>query len=247
MRALFALLALAVFSQTPPDTVVPAEDLAPTKAGSYNWLERHEGVVRRVKQGKVDLILVGDSITHGWGGEPAEGGNNGNGAKLWDTFFGGRNAVNMGFGWDKTQHVLWRFDHGEIDGISPKAAVVMIGTNNVGSNTTPDIVAGITAIVDKIHVKLPKTKVLLLGIFPRDREPTSKNRQQLAEINKSIADLGKRPWITYMDLTDKFLEPDGTIAQTTMRDYLHPTAKGYETWGRAMEPTLAKLMGDKAR
>jgi len=231
-----------------PDTVVPVEDQAPTKAGSYNWLERHQGVVDRVKQGHVDLILVGDSITHMWGGEPAAGGNNGPGAPLWDKYFGSRHAVNLGFGWDRTQHVLWRFDHGEIDGISPKVAVVMIGTNNIGANTTPDIVTGVTAIVDELQKKLPRTKVLLLGIFPRDHEPTSRNRQQVAEVNAELAKLpSTHKGVTYLDLTAKFLEPDGTITQQMMPDYLHPSPHGYEIWGAAMEPTLSKLMRDKAR
>lgn len=232
------------FAQDPlPATVVPVEDLAPTRAGSYDWLKRHEAVVSRVKEGKVDLLLIGDSITHGWGGVPTEGvGPN----PLWDKYFAKWNTVNLGFGWDRTQHVLWRFEHGEIDGITPKAAVVMIGTNNIGSDSPADIATGVAAILKQLRTKLPQTKILLLGIFPRDREPTSQNRKLVGEVNSRLSSMGSREGpVFYLDLTPKFLEPDGTISREIMRDYLHPTPKGYEIWGDAMAPVLAKLMGEK--
>src|SRR5579872_3799562 len=165
-----------------PDSVIPAVDDAPTKAGDYNWMDRHDAVVNRVKHGNVDLILVGDSITHGWGGSPdmTRGDSIG---ELWTRYYASRNAVNEGFGWDKTQHVLWRFDHGEIDGISPKLATVMIGTNNLDSDSTQDIATGIAAVVDELQRKLPHTKILLLAIFPRGSSPTDPYRAKIAEVN----------------------------------------------------------------
>ena len=184
------------FPTSAPETVVPVQDLNPTKYHSYDWLARHNAVVERVKKGKVDLLLIGDSITHMWGGEPAEGGNNGPGSGYWDKYFGGRNAVNLGFGWDRTQHVLWRFENGEIDGINPKAAVVMIGTNNIGINPPAEIVLGVKAILDTLQKKLPKTKILLLAIFPRDHDANTKNRQLIAEVNSGIAKFGKRKGVT---------------------------------------------------
>jgi lysophospholipase L1-like esterase len=225
-----ATLVGASWQATKPDSVVPTTDEPANQ--SYNWMARHESVVNRVKQGNVDLLLIGDSITHGWGGPP-DGVRGDAIGELWTKYFGSRNAVNEGFGWDRTQHVLWRFDHGELDGISPKVAIVLIGTNNIGSNKTPDVVAGMTAVLDELHQKLPKTKVLLLGIFPRDEKPD--------------ASLGKRKGVTYLDLTATFLQPDGAISRDVMGDFLHPTAKGYEMWAKAMEPTLAKLMGDTPR
>jgi len=230
-----------------PDTVKPVIDQAPMDAKSYDWMARHNAVVERVKQGHVDLLLIGDSITHMWGGVPEEQTIHGRGDYLWDKYFGSRNAVNLGFGWDRTQHVLWRFDHGEIDGIKPKVAVVMIGTNNMGTNSTDDIVTGIDTIVSQLRHKLPKTKILLLGIFPRDQKPDTRSRKQIAEVNERISVLGKEKGITYMDLGPKFLEPDGTISAEIMPDFLHPSAKGFGIWARAMEPTLAKLFGDKQR
>lgn len=230
-----------------PDTVKPVIDQAPMDAHSYDWMARHNAVVDRVKQGHVDLLLIGDSITHMWGGVPDEQAIHGRGDFLWDKYFGSRNAVNLGFGWDRTQHVLWRFEHGEIDGIHPKVAVVMIGTNNMGTNTTDDIVTGIDTIVSQLRHRLPKTKILLLGIFPRDPKPDTPSRKQIAEVNERISVLGKEKGITYLDLGSKFLQADGTISTDIMPDYLHPSQKGYDIWAKAMEPTLAKLFGDKPR
>ncbi|MHB8637578.1 MAG: platelet-activating factor acetylhydrolase IB subunit [Fimbriimonadaceae bacterium] len=230
-----------------PDSVIPAVDDAPTKAGSYNWMDRHNSVLARLKQGHVDLILVGDSITHGWGGSPDPTRNDAIG-ELWTKYFGSRNAVNEGFGWDRTQHVLWRFDHGELDGISPKVAIVLIGTNNIGVNKPMDVVRGIGAVVQELQQKLPTTKVLLLGIFPRDEKPDTFNRKQVAEVNGIVANtVGKRKGVTYLDLGSAFVQSDGTISSDVMHDFLHPTAKGYALWVQAMEPTLANLMGDTPR
>lgn len=230
--------------QMPPDTVVPVIDEAPTKAHSYDWMGRHNAVVERVKKGHVDLLLVGDSITHMWGGDPQPGGP---GQDYWGKYFGSRNAVNLGFGWDRTQHVLWRLENGEIDGIRPKVAVVMIGTNNMGTNNAEDIATGIKAIVTKLERKLPHVKVLLLGIFPRDHDANTPMRKEIAEVNQKISALGKTRGVTYLDLGSTFLQPDGTISPEIMPDYLHPSPQGFGMWAKAMEPTLAKLFGDKPR
>ncbi len=200
------------------------------------WMPRHQQVLDRVGRGDVDLIMVGDSITHGW--ERA-------GKEVWDTYYTRRNAVNMGFGGDRTQHVLWRFDHGEIDGISPKLAVLMIGTNNSNGqdNTDEEIADGIKAICAKMRTKLPKTKILILGIFPRGQGPSSQREKnaRASELASKIAD-GK--YIFYLDINDKFLKTDGTLPKDIMPDLLHPNAKGYEIWAEAMEPTIQKLMGE---
>lgn len=243
---LLGTLALSAWAsaQTKPETIVPVIDEAPTKAGSYDWLARHKSVVDRVKQGKVDLLMIGDSITHMWGGVPKQPWRD-RGDDLWDKYLAPRNAVNLGFGWDRTQHVLWRLQNGEIDGIKPKVAVVMIGTNNLGSNSNEDIALGIKTIVETLKTKFPRIKVLLLGIFPRDEKPDGYLRKQAAEVNTKIAELGKEKRVTYLDLSSIFLQPDGSISADIMPDFLHPSVKGYQLWAEAMEPTLAKLFGDK--
>ena len=131
---------------------------------SGGWMKRHESFNKRVDEGKVDLILIGDSITHGWEGK---------GKSVWEKFYGKRNAVNLGIGGDRTQHVMWRLDNGNVKGISPKVAVVMIGTNNSGNNSPEEIADGLAAITKQLRAKLPETKVLLLCLLytspsPRD-------------------------------------------------------------------------------
>lgn len=223
--------------ETRPATLVPVVNEGPTKAGAYDWNARHQAVRDRVRQGKVDLILVGDSITHGWENMP----------DLWARYFAPRNAVNMGFGWDGTEHVLWRLENGEVDGIRPKVAVVLIGVNNLPRNTVDETAAGVEAVVRTLRRRLPRTKVLLLGVFPWNRDPASPNRQKQVALNAKISALGKLPGVTYRDIGAKFLLPDGTLPADIMPDALHPDRRGYEIWAEAMEPTLARLMGDKRR
>ena len=125
---------------------------------------KHEKINERAKQGDVELLFIGDSITEGWAGR---------GKEVWDKYYGNRKAMNAGVGGDRTQHVLWRLDNGNVDGIKPKLAVIMIGTNNSNGkdNTAEEIADGIKVIVKEVREKLPETKILLLGIFPRGPRP----------------------------------------------------------------------------
>ena len=134
------------------------------------WTLRNDAVNERVKQGNVDLLMIGDSITHGW-----EGG----GKKYWERYYAPRNGVNMGFGGDRTQHVLWRLEHGHLEGISPKLAVLMIGTNNSNGkdNTAEEIADGIIAICRKLRAECPRMKILILAIFPRGPEPSDQREK----------------------------------------------------------------------
>jgi beta-glucosidase len=215
--------------------IMPAEQTAGW-AVSW-WMPRHEQVLERVAQGNVDLIYVGDSITHGF---------ENTGKAVWDTYYAPRHAVNMGFSGDQTQHVLWRLEHGEIDGISPKLAILMIGTNNSNGNdfTAEEIADGIKAICAEIRAKLPKTKILMLAIFPRGAQPSAQREKnaKASELASQIAD-GKH--IFYLNINKDFLEDDGTLSRSIMPDLLHPNDKGYEIWAEAIEPTVKKLMGEK--
>ena len=201
------------------------------------WIPRHEQILEQVQHGNVDLIFVGDSITHGW---------ERNGKEQWAKYYAPRNALNMGFGGDRTQHVLWRFDHGEIDGISPKLAVLMIGTNNSNAqdNTAEEIADGIKAICAKMRCKLPKTKILILGIFPRGAAP-SPQREKNAKAGKLAWQIADNNMIYYLNINGHFLGADGTLPKDVMPDLLHPNEKGYKIWAEAIEPTVAKLMGEK--
>ena len=200
------------------------------------FLKRHEGFLKdlKAKNGKVGVLFVGDSITDGWRGK---------GKQTFQDTYGGMDPLNIGIGGDRTQHVLWRLEHGEVEGISPRVAVLMIGTNNLGSNTNEEIAAGVTKIVRTLREKLPRTKVLLLAIFPRGARPDDPNRARIRAINEQLAKLddgGKT--VKYLDIGPKFLADDGTLPKEIMPDALHPNEKGYEIWAEAMGPTLEEMM-----
>jgi lysophospholipase L1-like esterase len=210
-----------------PETVVPEP-----RDGS--WMELHRRYVERAKKGSVDLLFLGDSITQGW---------NENTNPVWKRFYGPRKAVNFGIGGDRTQHVLWRIQNGELDGIKPKVVVLMIGTNNASSSTPDEIAQGIKAIVRELRQRLPEAKILLLGVFPRSQKPDAL-RERLKSVNERIAKLDDGEHIKFLDIGKAFLEPDGTIAKVIMPDYLHLTPLGYRRWAEAMEPTLWSLLDE---
>lgn len=200
------------------------------------WMQRHESFNERVKKGNVDLLLIGDSITQGWEGA---------GKEVWKKHYEPRNAVNLGIGGDRTQHVLWRLDHGNIDGIQPKLAVLMIGTNNSRDNSPEEIADGIKAIVTKLRTKLPNTKVLVLGIFPRGAEKNDSLRQKTQQANELAAKLADGKDVFYLDIGKSFLAEDGTLSKEIMPDLLHLSPKGYQIWADSIESEVARLMGDK--
>jgi len=200
------------------------------------WIKRHEEMNARVKKGNVDLIFIGDSITQGWEGA---------GKQVWDEFYGKRNAVNLGIGGDQTQHVLWRLANGNIKDISPKLAVLMIGTNNVHAFKPEEIAAGVKAIVHKLRADLPKTKVLVLAIFPRGPNKDDPLRQTVMKTNELLAKLDDGKMVRFLDIGPKFLQEDGTLSKEIMPDLLHLSTKGYRIWAEAIEPAVAEVLGAK--
>ncbi len=205
--------------------------------------KRHETFLGIAKKGNVDVLFVGDSITDAWGGEghnPKAGG-----AAIFEKEFVPLKAANFGIGGDRTQHVLWRLQNGELDGIKPKVLMLMIGTNNSGSNSAEEIADGITAIVKEIKKRSPETKVLLLGVFPRGEKPNA-GREKLAKVNEIIFKLddgGKT--VKFLDIGKKFMEPDGVIKKEIMPDFLHLSPKGYQIWADAVKPAIMDLLNKK--
>jgi lysophospholipase L1-like esterase len=226
-----AFLSVAAFAEN--TAIVPVPSSYPT---ATNWISRHESNVAAAKKGGVDLLFLGDSITDGWRWGQGHGGLN-----VWPKYYAARHAANFGIGGDRTEHVLWRLEHGEVDGIKPKVVVLLIGTNNTGRNTPPEIVEGVTAVVQELHTKLPESKVLLLAIFPRG-EKDNPVREQIKEINRQLAKLDDGKTVRFLDLGPKFLEPDGTLSRELAPDLLHVNEKGYQIWADAMEGTLAEMM-----
>lgn len=200
---------------------------------------RHDGFMkdkaRLEKKGNIDLVFIGDSITDGWRGGPQHAG--------FVKTFGQYNPFNTGISGDETQHCLWRIDHGELDGLHPKVVEIMIGTNNLGnSHQTPaQTIAGIKCVVKAVHAKVPNANILLLGVFPRGRKADDPFRAKIKEVNEALAKMDGKDNVKYLDIGDKFLEPDGTLPASIMPDALHPNVKGYEIWAAAIAPTVDRL------
>lgn len=228
--AVCALVFAAGAQKQLPTTVDP-------KPRDGNWMKRHDSFNERVKKGNVDLLLIGDSITQGWEGA---------GKDTWEKHYGKRNAVNLGIGGDRTQHVLWRLDNGNIEGIAPKLAVLMIGTNNSNGtdNTAEEIGEGIQAIVKKLRANLPQTKVLILAVFPRGEKPNPQ-REKNAKASEIASKLADDQMVFFQDIGPKFLTADGVLTKEIMPDYLHLSPQGYDIWAASIEPNVVKLMGEK--
>jgi lysophospholipase L1-like esterase len=204
------------------------------------WLPRHEQKLQE-KRGLVaagtppEIVFIGDSITQGWEKE---------GQEVWQQAYAPHHALALGFGGDRTENVLWRLQHGEIDGISPRVAVLMIGTNNTGHRAEDPkfTAAGIKRLLDEMRQRLPKTKLLLLAIFPRGEKPDDYLRRLNERVNTLIAGYADGRSVHFLDINAELLNPDGTLGKDVMPDLLHPNAKGYSIWQRAMAPTLQKLL-----
>jgi lysophospholipase L1-like esterase len=257
MTRLIRYVCIAVFlmlGAAPPARPAPHAVLAATPISRMDlpwWRKRHEAVLERIRQGRTDLVFLGDSITENWerSGPPTWM----DFAPVWRRFYADRNAVNMGFKGDTTASLLWRIQNGEVGGINPKAAVILIGANNLGRVhwSASDTVAGIEAIVAELHRRLPQTRILLLGVLPSERSPwvTETTRQ----INAALAArYGGARDVAYLDVGPVFMT-EGRVNRDLFYDprltppepLLHPSAEGQARMAAAMEPTLARLMGDR--
>jgi lysophospholipase L1-like esterase len=229
----------------PPPVVEPRANPAiipvSRTGGSTN---RQAQVLKRAQDnpGPCDIVFIGDSITQGWEGA---------GKNVWTNYYGNRKCLNFGVGGDRTEHVLWRFENGQLDGLKPKAAVLMIGTNNSNKNragvedySEAEILEGIQAIIKQIRTRLPETKLLVLGIFPRSQN-FSTQRGKLLQINQVLAKVADGQMIHYIDFGSQLIEADGSISKDIMPDYLHLSPKGYEIWAQTIEPKLKELLGEK--
>jgi beta-glucosidase len=202
-----------------------------------NSKRRHASFNEKVKEvgKKSQLIFIGDSITQGWEGA---------GKEIWADRFAKFDAINLGIGGDRTQHVLYRLDNGNLEGLSPNAAVVMIGTNNSNGedNTAEQIAEGVRAIVQKLRSELPSTKILLIPIFPRG-ENVNPQRGKINQANQIIQKLADGQNVLWVDFGHKFINDEGRIPRDIMPDFLHLSPKGYEIWADSIKEPLAKILG----
>jgi lysophospholipase L1-like esterase len=196
---------------------------------------RHEGFAETARKGNIDLLFHGDSITDWW----VQGDAN---KAVFDKYFGNIKTANFAVAGDTTQGVLWGLKNGEGQGFQPKAVMLMIGTNNSGTSSAPEIAEGVGAVVLEMRKDFPNAKILLLAIFPRGL-PVDPVRDKLAEVNKIISKLDDRQHVFYLDIGSKFLDEKGVFLPDSFRgDNLHPQAKGYDIWGSAVKDKLAELM-----
>jgi lysophospholipase L1-like esterase len=216
------------------------------------WRTRHEAKLKEIAQAKPELIFLGDSITQDWEDTgPPEWRDF---APIWQRFYGDRHAVNLGFKGDTTASLIWRIRNGEVAGIAPKAAVILIGANNLGRVhwSAEDTVAGIDTIITDLHHRLPTTKLLLLGVLPSERSEWI--TQTTNQINQMLADRYKGDSVAFLDLTALFMR-GGKLNRALFLDPLltppdpplHPSAQGQAIMAKAMEPVLANMLSDKPR
>lgn len=198
------------------------------------WVRRHESFSQIAAAGNVDLVFLGDSITQNWAR---------NGREVWKEYYAKRNAANFGINSDQTGHVLYRIADGNFDGISPKLVVLMIGTNN--PNPPQEVAEGVIAIVKELRKKVPESKILMLGIFPRGQAADDRNRAGNRAANHIFSKVADDEMIHYMDIGDVFTNPDGTISRQVMRDYVHLSPRGYRLWAEGIEHKLAELMAQE--
>jgi beta-glucosidase len=217
-----------------PASVSTIPDKPVMKNATGQWVTRHEALVALAKKGDIDLYFSGDSITDFWQTRAKT---------IWDKEFLGWKPGNFGISADHTQHVLWRLQNGELDGVNPKVFVLMIGTNNTAYNTPEEIARGVTAIVQYMREQKPNAKILLLAIFPRGATPTDPKRILNEKANELIAKLDDGKQIKFLNINDKLLDKDGNLPCDIMPDLLHPNAKGYQLWADAIKPQLIEWLG----
>jgi lysophospholipase L1-like esterase len=236
--------AVAAFRQPCTNTALVAR--GKLENDSYDWYARHAKILSRQAAVNPEVVFIGDSITHFWAGRDSVG-EAAESTPHWHAAFGGLRVLNMGFGWDRTQNVLWRLDHGEMDGLAPRLVVIHIGTNNIGgsrnarANSPAEIADAIREICQRVHSKSPRSSIVLMGIFPRGEKPDDFWRGQAAAANEILKTFpAALPYVTYLDIGPKLVQADGTISRATMGDFCHPTPAGYAVWADALKPFLGQ-------
>jgi len=220
------------------------EPTANVQRDNYDWEGRRAQKQAAALAGSHDLIFIGDSITHRFEREDA-------GIAVWKKRYGNRNALNLGYGWDTTQNVLWRLQNGEFAGQRPKLVVLTIGTNNLTGNnvcrpnTAAEIVEGIAAICDLVRRESPETKILVMAVFPRGKT-NEMIYVRVQDLNAALkAWLATRPEILHLDIGQRFIGADGEVNTELLPDRCHPIEPGYVVWAEAIEPIVSRYVGGK--
>jgi lysophospholipase L1-like esterase len=219
--------AIRAYPQNVSDRPVPRVGDEPWKIDE-RWHAQHERLVKGGRRAEAKLVFLGDSITEAWRMAPA-----------YKHTFAKYVPLNLGLSGDHTQHLLWRIEHGALDGLAPEVVVVLIGINNLGGGFSPaQTVSGIQAVIAAVQVRLAGTPIVLLGILPARPAPDDPLRHKVAEANRLLAAQAGAGRVAFHDVGQVLQEPDGTISNAVLRDYLHPTAAGYERLSAAVLPLI---------
>jgi lysophospholipase L1-like esterase len=222
----------------------PHAAVRPVPRPQKRWQQRHQRLRERARKGDVEVLFLGDSITHGWEVE---------GKEVWAEHFAPLGAANFGMSSDHTQHVLWRITEGkELEGLQARVVVLLIGTNNTGADlegrisqggqSAAEIAEGVAAIVQELRRRQPQAHILLLGIFPRAASPDAPVRARVKEVNERIAKLGDQEKVHYLDIGVRFLGKGDVLSAEVMPDFLHLSPKGYRLFADAITPEVKRLL-----
>jgi lysophospholipase L1-like esterase len=238
--SLFIAWANRLFGYTPPST--PADE--PRVRADRNSHLAHQQLLAKAKSGGIDLYFEGDSITRRWGALDYP-----DLLAHWNRTFHGWNAANFAWGGDRTENILWRLSNGELDGVNPKAIVLLAGTNNIGKEPgdeekVADVTRGLKAIVDVCRKKAPGATIVLTAIFPRNDNPAV--MPTIARINANLAQMADGKSIRFLDVNARLADAEGTLFEGMTVDGLHPSLKGYEVWAEGLKPILTELLGPPA-
>jgi len=207
--------------------------------------QAHKDLIAKARAGGVDVYFAGDSIARRWGATDYP-----DLLENWKQNFFGWNAGDFAWGADRVEHVLWRLENGELDGVDPKVVVLLAGTNNVGSRPgdaakVDDITAGLKRAVDLLREKTPNATIVLTAIFPRNDNMAV--MPEIARINGNLAKMADGKKVRFLNVNDKLADKDGKLYDGMMNaDKLHPTLKGYQVWADALKPILRELLGPPA-
>lgn len=248
-RPLLAFLVFAV-SRTPvgPQATVgtqgqPPADRPLARSDSNSMLAHRQLLAKRT-QGKIDVFFLGNSITRRWGATDYP-----EFLAHWKQNFHGWNAANFGWGGDRLEHMLWRIEHGELDGVSPRIVVIEGGTNNVGTlpggdEKVANIVRGYRALVELCRRKAPNATIIVTGVFPRNDNLGV--LPEIARINAQVAQMADGQTIRYMSINDRLADASGMLFDGMTVDRLHLTVKGYQVWADALKPVFTSILGPPA-
>ncbi len=230
-------------SRLHPTTTIPVPQSRERNYGGYHWRKRHQAILEHNRENPGRLVFIGDSITHRWGAPPFDETPQ-TGKDIWNQYYAHRQAINLGYGWDRVENMIWRIEAGELEQTDPDLVVIMAGTNNLEVNTPEEIASGVLNLCVKVHKKKPEAKILLLAVFPRGANAYP---EALVDLNKRLTDFGKLDFITFKDIGHVFLNEEGKLTREIMPDLLHPGAEGYRLWAEAIEEDVARILGDAER